>query len=62
MPGVQPYVAEEKMTDKKPKCPKCNDTGFSGPGKICDCVTGKKPEFDLPPGFEILFGERRGKN
>ncbi len=43
--------------DQKPKCPICQGTGFAK-GKICRCITGKKPEGlpDMPDLFKDIFG------
>jgi len=45
--------------DKPPKCFKCLDTGFSWPGQICECITGKHDDKmpELPPELRAIFGQ-----
>jgi hypothetical protein len=50
-------------TTKQPKCYICSGTGFSAPGQICVCITGKNtgPLPDPPEGFAEIFGMGFGK-
>ena len=43
-----------------PKCPICKGTGFSKPGILCTCITGKKSE-DMPEFLKEIFGMKDRK-